>query len=142
MSDLELLARILRCEAGGEGEDGMRAVATVIMNRVREDTGEYGRFNTLRNVIYAPYQFDCAREYFGTKYNPQNIFNLPAEQEHYDIAQWALDGGVLPIVSNSLWYFNPFSKVCKTNFPNKNGYFAIRIGDHCFYNPTSSYPNT
>ena len=34
-SDRELIARIVQCEAGGEGDNGMRAIATVIMNRVR-----------------------------------------------------------------------------------------------------------
>lgn len=33
-SERELLARIVQCEAGGEGDNGMKAVATVIMNRV------------------------------------------------------------------------------------------------------------
>ena len=33
-SDRELIARLVQCEAGGEGENGMKAVATVIMNRV------------------------------------------------------------------------------------------------------------
>lgn len=33
-SERELFARIIECEAGGEGEVGMKAVATVIMNRV------------------------------------------------------------------------------------------------------------
>ena len=29
-----LLARLIECEAGGEGENGMKAVAGVVMNRV------------------------------------------------------------------------------------------------------------
>ena len=29
-SNRELLARIVQCEAGGEGENGMKAVATVV----------------------------------------------------------------------------------------------------------------
>lgn len=33
-SERELLARIIQCEAGGEGDNGMRAVASVVMNRV------------------------------------------------------------------------------------------------------------
>lgn len=33
-SDRELIARLIECEAGGEGEIGMKAVASVIMNRV------------------------------------------------------------------------------------------------------------
>ena len=37
MTDLEILARIVQCEAGGEGEQGMKAVACVVMNRVHVD---------------------------------------------------------------------------------------------------------
>lgn len=33
-TDRELLARLVQCEAGGEGENGMKAVASVVMNRV------------------------------------------------------------------------------------------------------------
>ena len=29
-SDRELIARLIQCEAGGEGDNGMRAVATVV----------------------------------------------------------------------------------------------------------------
>ena len=42
-SDLELLARLIQCEAGGEGEIGMAAVAGVVMNRVHAAGGEYAR---------------------------------------------------------------------------------------------------
>lgn len=42
-SDRELLARLIECEAGGEGENGMKAVASVVMNRVRATGGEYAR---------------------------------------------------------------------------------------------------
>ena len=50
-SDLELLARIVKCEAGGEGLNGMRAVASVVMNRVNITYGEYGRLHTVREVV-------------------------------------------------------------------------------------------
>ena len=39
-SDRELLARLIECEAGGEGETGMKAVACVVMNRVHARGGE------------------------------------------------------------------------------------------------------
>ena len=42
-SDRELLARLIQCEAGGEGENGMKAVAGVVMNRVNATGGEYAR---------------------------------------------------------------------------------------------------
>ena len=47
-SDRELLARMIQCEAGGEGDNGMRAVASVIMNRVNSAEGEYARVSRRR----------------------------------------------------------------------------------------------
>lgn len=44
-SERELLARMIQCEAGGEGENGMKAVASVIMNRVQVPIGEYARIS-------------------------------------------------------------------------------------------------
>ena len=38
-TDRELLARLIQCEAGGEGRTGMEAVATVVMNRVNASDG-------------------------------------------------------------------------------------------------------
>ena len=54
-SDRELLARIVQCEAGGEGDNGMRAVASVVLNRVNSSEGEYARISqggNIRNIIY------------------------------------------------------------------------------------------
>lgn len=78
-SDRELLARIIMCEAGGEGENGMKAVATVIMNRVYIQTGEYSRVSeggNIRNIIMQAGQFTCASDTIGNTYNPQNIYNM------------------------------------------------------------------
>lgn len=58
----ELFARLIQCEAGGEGDDGMRAVASVIMNRATVNYGEFARINeggNIRNVITQPGQFVC-----------------------------------------------------------------------------------
>ncbi len=55
VSDVDLLAALIQCEAGGEGDTGMRAVATVIMNRVNSADGEYARVSaggSIRNVIF------------------------------------------------------------------------------------------
>ena len=89
-SDRELLARLIQCEAGGEGENGMKAVAGVVMNRVHAKGGEYARVGqgSIRNIIFQPYQFVCASETEGGAYNPQNIYNMRPEQIHYDIADW------------------------------------------------------
>ena len=141
-SDLEILARILECEAGGEGDTGMKAVACVVMNRVQVDYGEYGRLQTIREGVYQPRQFTCVMETVGGVYNPQNIYNMRPTQVQYDIANWAIAGNRLTNLGYSLWYFNPFRPTCRNNFPSNVGEFVIRIGDHCFYNPTAAYAGT
>lgn len=142
-SDLEILARVVECEAGGEGENGMKAVACVVMNRVQVSYGEYGRLEpTVRAVVYQAGQFDCAREQIHGTYNTQNIYNMRPLQIHYDVANWAIAGNRLPNLGQALWYFNPFQPGCPANFPSLVGRFVLRIGDHCFYNPTAAYADT
>ena len=138
LSNVDILARTIQCEAGGEGENGMKAVACVIMNRVHITYGEYGRLeSTIRATVYQPGQFDCVRETIGGRYNQQNIYNMRPEQIHYDIAQWAIAGNRLTNLGFALWYFNPFRPQCQQYFPSNVGEF-----DHCFYNPTEAYADT
>ena len=144
-SKRELLARIIRCESGGEGLNGMKGVATVIMNRVRVPYGEYHRVcqGDLRKVIYQKGQFDCMRSVLGGVANPQTIWANPPERLHYYVADWAIGGHRLFNIGVSLWYFNPFKPSCPYTFPyNGTGRYQIRVVKHCFYNPTSKYSKT
>lgn len=141
----ELFARLIQCEAGGEGEDGMRAVATVIMNRATIEYGEFARVSQggdIRNIITQPGQFVCMKESVGGAYNPQNVYNMNPTQIHYDIVDWAIGGGRLIGVDGSLFFHNPYSPKCPTYFPTNVGVIHNRIGDHCFYLPTSYYADT
>ncbi len=143
-SDRELLARLVQCEAGGEGENGMKAVASVVMNRVYAPGGEYARIGrqSIRNIIFQEGQFTCVMETVGGEYNPQNIYNMSPEAIHYNVADWAIAGNRLSDLGSALWFFNPFSPSCRQNFPSEVGYFVVRIGKHCFYNPTNQYYQT
>ena len=141
----ELLARVIKCEAGGEGENGMKAVASVIMNRVNVSYGEYLRLNQgdLRKVIFQRGQFDCVSSVLGGVTNLQTIWSSPPEQIHYEIADWALAGNRLYTTGASLWYFNPFLPGCPYLFPfNGTGAFQASVTQHCFYNPTQVYAGT
>ncbi|MDF2893028.1 MAG: putative cell wall hydrolase CwlJ [Clostridia bacterium] len=141
-SERELLARVIRCEAGGEGENGMKAVANVIMNRVRVPNGEYQRVGqgSIRNVLNQRGQFDCMTSVLRGMPNPQTVWANPPEEIHLQIADWAIAGNRFPTTGYSLWYFNPFNPNCPGAFPrNGNGFYVTRIVDHCFYNPTNSY---
>lgn len=145
MTDRELLARLIQCEAGGEGETGMRAVASVIMNRVRSTEGEFSRVSdggSVRNIITQPGQFNCMSEVLGGAYNPQNVYNMSPEPIHYDIADWALAGNILSGVDEAFFFHNPYSDTCPVYFPTRVGVIHNRIGDHCFYIPTNLYSET
>ena len=116
----ELLARIIQCEAGGEGDTGMRAVARVIMNRATIQYGEFARVNqggNVRNVIEQAGQFNCMRGVLGGRTNTQNVWNMNPTDLHYEIADWALAGNNLPGIDHSLYFFNPYKPTCINYFP-------------------------
>lgn len=141
----ELFARLIKCEAGGEGDDGMRAVASVIVNRVNIGYGEFARISNggdFRAIIEQDNQFTCLKTSIGGVYNPQNVYNISPEAIHYEIADWAIAGNTDGSVGNSIFYFNPYSSSCPTYFPSRNGVIYNRVGDHCFYIPTSYYAQT
>ena len=143
-SERELLARLIQCEAGGEGFNGMLAVAGVVMNRVNTIVGEYARVGqgSIRNVIMQSGQFDCASETISGSYNPQNIYNMRPTDEHYEIADMAIAGNRVNEVGDALWFYNPFSNNCRTSFPGRSGEFILKLGQHCFYRPTEYYEET
>ena len=145
-SDRELLARIVQCEAGGEWDNGMKAVATSILNRVNATEGEYARVSqggNLRNIIFQKGQCDCARETIRNQYNSQNIYNMTPTDIHYYIADWALAVNKLNEIGDCLWYLNPYRPTCSSTFPsNGSGTFHTRYGTHCFYRPTRKYSQT
>lgn len=144
-TDRELFARLLQCEAGGEGDSGMRAVASVIMNRVKVPYGEFFKLlhGDVRAAILQAGQFTCVKEVVAGQYNPQNIYNMNPTDVHYDIVDWVLTGNSLGGVANSLWYYNPFRPTCGSYFPPGNtGIIFTRVQQHCFYIPTQKYAQT
>lgn len=145
MSTREMFARMIKCEAGGEGLNGMQAVATTIMNRVHVPFGEYLRTGQgdLRRVMEQDGQFTCYMTQVGGQPNMQNIWNTPPDQIHYDVADWALSGNGLSGVVDTLWYMNPFMPTCPPYFPyNRTGVQFNRIVNHCFFQPTELYALT
>lgn len=102
----ELFARLIECEAGGEGENGMKAVATVIMNRATVPYGEFARVSNggdIRAIIEQAGQFVCMMTTVGGEYNPQNVYNITPSSESYEIADWAIDGNLL--IQSPIVYF-------------------------------------
>ena len=77
-SDLDLMAAIIECEAGGESYEGKVGVGAVIMNRIR--SGEFP--NTLSEVIYQSGQFEPT--WTG---NLSNVLSRGASEACYAAAQ-------------------------------------------------------
>ena len=123
----------------------MQAVASVIMNRVNAQEGEYARISeggSLPNIIFQEGQYACAVKSNDGVENPQNLFNMSPEPIHYEIAEWAINGGRVTDLGDALWFYAPYEQPCREFFPNQNGIWVLRINGHCFYAPTESYAET
>lgn len=91
--DLDLLARLVHAEAGGESMEAQVGVAAVVLNRVQSSLFP----NSIRDVIYAPNQFSPVRN---------GWINRPATATSLEAAKAALygsdpTGGALYFFDNS-----------------------------------------
>ena len=59
--EADILARTIWGEARGEGVEGMKAVANVVLNRVKisKDRGGFWWGNDITSVCKKPFQFSC-----------------------------------------------------------------------------------
>lgn len=114
ISDMELLATIIYCEAGNQSHEGKVAVGNVVINRV--NSGSFP--NTFEAVIRAPRQFSPVASgkfdrMLGSGRVPENC---------YVAAQDAMDG--ISYVGDCLYFKNP--KIA-------GAHAGITIGDHVFW---------
>lgn len=107
--EMDLLAAIIQCEAGGESHTGKVAVGAVIMNRVRD-----GRFpNTITDVVYQSGQFSPVASGILS-----SVLSQGARSDCYQAAQEALNGS------------NPVGGALYFNSGSGRG---IQIGNQHFY---------
>ncbi len=91
--EIDLLARIVRAEAQSESFEGKIAVACVVLNRV-----ESPKFpNTIKDVIYAPGQFQPVRN---------GAINKPADEESIKAVKAALTDQ-RNFAPGALFFYNP-----------------------------------
>lgn len=109
--DIDLLAAIIECEAGGESYTGKVAVGNVVMNRVKSTVFP----NTVLEVIYQNKQFSpVGSGRFAI------VLARGANAECYQAAQDAM-AGAAP-VGNCLFFRTPIP-----------GLTGMQIGGHIFY---------
>jgi len=124
----ELLARIMRAEAIGEGNLGMLMVGNVVVNRVLADCLTFKNVKTLYDVIYQSNQFS------GTE-SPL-FFSNPTTKE-LELTDRILKGEYYHPATNSLWFYAPSgNSTCTSTWYNQK--LAGRYKSHCFYIPEPS----
>jgi len=122
--DIELLARLLRAEAEGEGEQGMLMVGNVGVNRIRSNCSDFKGLRTINQMVYQPHAFEATiHGYFYQK----------AREREKRLARRAIAGERLWPAKYSLWYFRPEGP-CPATWYNQP--LVARYKLHCFYQPT------
>ena len=126
--ELELLARLMRAEALGEGNLGMLMVGNVGVNRVLANCLTFKNITTLYKMIYqSPGGFSGI--------NSSLFYGNPTEKEKL-LARRVLRGEYYYPATNSLWFYAPTSGVaCASSWWGQQ--FAGGYKNHCFYMPES-----
>lgn len=122
----DLLARLMRAEATGEGDLGMLMVGNVVVNRGLANCLTFKNIQTISDVIYQN------PGGFSGKDSPL-FFSNPTTAER-NLADRILRGEYYFPATNALWFYAPSAgSSCTNTWWGQN--LAGRYKNHCFYNP-------
>jgi len=123
----DLLARLMRAEAVGEGNLGMLMVGNVVVNRALADCLTFKNINTINDAIYQANQFSGI--------NSSLFFSSPTTKEK-ELANRIIRGEYFHPATNSLWFYAPRGGTnCQNVWYDQD--LAGRYKNHCFYRPDS-----
>lgn len=129
-SDIDLMARMMRAEAVGEGVQGMLYVGNIIVNRAKADCLDFKDIRTIPQVIYqvqgGNYSFEAVQK--------GNVFYSRARASEKKLAKKNLEYWREHPAKYGLWYFNPYAPCPQTWFGQP---FAGQYKKHCFYEPAA-----
>lgn len=121
----DLLARLMRAEAVGEGDLGMLMVGNVVVNRAIADCLTFKNVTTITDVLYQANQFSGV--------DSPLFFSSPTTIEK-SLANRVLRGDYFYPATNALWFYAPRTgEYCKSMWYGQT--LAGRYKSHCFYNP-------
>ena len=125
-NDRDLLARLMRAEALGEGDLGMLMVGNVGVNRVLANCLTFVKINTINDMIYQN------PGGFSGKDSPL-FFSNPTSKER-ELANRVLKGEYYYPATNALWFYAPGSgNSCRPLWYDQRN--SGRYKNHCFYEP-------
>lgn len=122
-SERDLLARLMRAEAIGEGNLGMMMVGNVVINRVLANCYTFKNINTIYNAIYQNNQFAGV--------NNSLFFSSPTSKEK-ELADRVIRGDYFYPATNALWFYAS-NNTCKSTWYDQ--IYAGKYKSHCFYKP-------
>ena len=130
--ELDLLARLMRAEALGEGNLGMLMVGNVGINRVIADCLTFKNINTITDMVYqSPGGFS------GT--SSSLFYGNPTDMEK-GLAERIVRGEYYHPATNALWFYAPSGGAnCSDKWWDQG--LAGRYKNHCFYQPNEGVCN-
>lgn len=128
-NDYIILKKTIFAEANGESEEGQKAVAWVIRNRLDRNPGRWG--HSLADVCLKAHQFECWTSR-GVAVMNAGIQNQPGDFNRIDNWLPTVYEGSDPTASigGADHYNNPAKE--NPDWPNRMSR-SMRIGNHVFY---------
>ena len=140
MSELEILARTIEKEAGGESNKGKLAVGAVVMNRVNKQTW-MGK--DVKSVILKPGQFSPWNSYTNYAEGRQGKEMLGASAKpskaSYEAAQKVLSGDYIDPTGGATHFVNPKEKEDVSWYEPFVKNKPLKIGRHQFGSPDDPF---
>ena len=124
--ELDLLARLMRAEALGEGNLGMLMVGNVGINRVIGNCLDFKNIRTITNMIYqSPGGFSGINS---------ALFQSSSTTNEKNLAKRIIKGEYFHPATNALWFYAPgTNQACKSTWYNQKN--SGKYKNHCFYEP-------
>lgn len=124
--ELDLLARLMRAEAVGEGNLGMLMVGNVGVNRVLGNCLDFKKITSIYDMVY--------QSPGGFSGPSSSLFFSSSTTAEKNLAKRILRGEYFHPATNALWFYAPSgTDSCKPTWYNQAN--SGRYKNHCFYKP-------
>ena len=126
--ELDLLARLMRAEAIGEGNLGMLMVGNVGINRVIANCLDFKNTRTIVDMVYqSPGGFSSINS---------PLFQSSSTTAEKNLAKRIIRGEYFHPATNALWFYAPGTgNECKATWFNQAN--SGKYKNHCFYEPSA-----
>ncbi|MBU5594830.1 cell wall hydrolase [Amphibacillus sp. MSJ-3] len=125
--EVDLLARLMRAEAEGDGNLAMLMVGNVGINRVIENCLDFGGIRNIQDMVFqSPGGFEATKK---------GYFYQRAREHDKELARRVINGGRFHPARRSLWFFMPAGNCPAQWYGQWN---SGRYKSHCFFSPLAS----